>query len=336
MKLLVTGAAGFIGSNFVHYWLREHPQDQIVSLDALTYAGNLANLKATQPTSNHTFIKGDITIAKDVELAMQGCNIVVHFAAETHVDRSVTGPGVFVSTNINGTFTLLEQARIQNIKRFHHISTDEVFGSLQLDSDTKFNEETAYDPSSPYSASKASSDMLVRAYHRTYNLPITISNCSNNYGPYQFPEKLIPLMILNAIENKKLPIYGKGNNIRDWIYVEDHVRAIDSILHHGVVGETYCVGGESERTNVTIVQQILSLLHKPESLIEYVADRPGHDARYAIDNSKIRNKLGFTPHYSLEEGLAQTVSWFQDNLEWCNKVRSGEYQNYYNAQYGQR
>ena len=335
MKLLVTGAAGFIGSNFVHYWLREHPQDQIVSLDALTYAGNLANLKATQPTSNHTFIKGDITNAKDVELAMQGCNTVVHFAAETHVDRSVSGPGVFVSTNINGTFTLLEQARIQNIKRFHHISTDEVFGSLQLDSDAKFNEETAYDPSSPYSASKASSDMLVRAYHRTYKLPITISNCSNNYGPYQFPEKLIPLMILNAIENKKLPMYGKGTNIRDWIYVEDHVRAIDSILHHGVVGETYCVGGESERTNVTIVQQILSLLHKPESLIEYVADRPGHDARYAIDNSKIRNELGFTPHYSLEEGLAQTVSWYQDNLEWCKKVRSGEYQNYYNAQYGQ-
>jgi dTDP-glucose 4,6-dehydratase len=336
MKLFVTGGAGFIGSNFILHWLKNHPDDQIVNFDALTYAGNLENLRSLEGDDRHIFVKGDITDAEAVREAMKGCDVVVHYAAETHVDRSVTGPGIFVSTNVVGTQVLLDQAMALGVKRFHHISTDEVFGDLELDGDDKFNEATPYNPSSPYSASKAGSDMLVRAYHRTYGLPITISNCSNNYGPFHFPEKLIPLMILNAMADKPLPVYGDGLNIRDWIHVEDHARAVELVLEKGVVGETYCVGGESERTNIYIVKKILEILGKPESLIQYVTDRPGHDRRYAIDNTKIRSELGFEPQYSIEEGLEKTIEWFKENESWWKNVLSQEYATYYEQQYGKR
>ncbi|MCC2631528.1 MAG: rfbB [Patescibacteria group bacterium] len=336
MKLFVTGGAGFIGSNFILHWLKNHPDDQIVNFDALTYAGNLENLRSLEGDDRHIFVKGNITDAEAVREAMKGCDMVVHYAAETHVDRSVTGPGIFVSTNVIGTQVLLDQAMTLGVKRFHHISTDEVFGDLELEGDDKFNEETPYNPSSPYSASKAGSDMLVRAYHRTYGLPITISNCSNNYGPFHFPEKLIPLMILNAMADKPLPVYGDGLNIRDWIHVEDHARAVELVLEKGVVGETYCVGGESERTNIYIVKKILEILGKPESLIQYVTDRPGHDRRYAIDNTKIRSELGFEPQYSIEEGLEKTIKWFKENESWWKNVLSQEYATYYEQQYGKR
>jgi dTDP-glucose 4,6-dehydratase len=336
MKLLVTGGAGFIGSNFVHYWLAAHPEDQVTVLDSLTYAGNLANLEDAQQNPRFSFVKGDITDAAAVAKAMTGCDTVVHFAAETHVDRSVTGPAVFVQTNVIGTQVLLDEARRQNVTRFHHVSTDEVFGSLELDSTDKFSEETPYDPSSPYSASKAASDMLVRAYHRTYGLPVTISNCSNNYGPYHFPEKLIPLMVLNALEDKPLPVYGNGLQVRDWIHVEDHAKGIELVLQKGTVGETYCLGGESERTNIDVVKQILALTGKPESLIAYVTDRPGHDQRYAIDCSKARKELGYAPRFTFEEGLKQTVEWFKSHPEWAESVRSGAYQEYYATHYGSR
>jgi dTDP-glucose 4,6-dehydratase len=334
MKLFVTGGAGFIGSNFIRYWLETYPEDQIVNFDALTYAGNLRNLADFETDPRYTFIKGDITDSKAVAEAMQGCDIVVHYAAETHVDRSVTGPAIFVQTNVIGTQVLLDQALKQGVKRFHHVSTDEVFGSLSLETPEKFHEETPYSPSSPYSASKAGSDHLVRAYYHTYGLPITISNCSNNYGPYHFPEKLIPLMIVNAMADKPLPVYGDGLNVRDWVHTEDHARAVDLILHNGRVGETYCIGGESERSNIYIVKKILEILGKPESLIEYVNDRPGHDRRYAIDITKITSELGFSPRYTIEEGLAQTISWFQENESWWREVVSGEYQDYYKDQYG--
>lgn len=336
MKLFVTGAAGFIGSNFVLHWLEGHPNDQVVSFDALTYAGNLENLASLKGDPRHTFIKGDITDPVAVARVMAGCDVVVHYAAESHVDRSVTEPGIFVRTNVVGTQVVLEQAVKLGIKRFHHISTDEVFGDLELDGVDSFNEETPYAPSSPYSASKAGSDHLVRAYHRTYGLPITISNCSNNYGPYHFPEKLIPLTILNALADKELPVYGDGLNVRDWIHVRDHARAVELILEKGVIGETYCVGGEAERTNIWIVKEILKITEKPESLISYVKDRPGHDRRYAIDNSKIRRELGYEPAFTIEDGLRQTVRWYLENELWWKKVVSGEYQDYYAKQYDAR
>ena len=334
MKLFVTGAAGFIGSNFVRYWLERHPDDSIVSFDALTYAGNLENLADFKDDPRHSFVKGDIRNAEEVAAALAGCDAVVHYAAESHVDRSVSGPGIFVETNVLGTQVLLEQALKAGIKRFHHISTDEVFGDLPLDTDEKFNEETPYDPSSPYSASKAGSDHLVRAYYRTYGLPVTISNCTNNYGPYHFPEKLIPLAILNALADKPLPVYGDGLNVRDWIHVLDHARAVELILEKGKIGETYCVGGEAERSNIWIAKEILRITGKPESLISYVKDRPGHDRRYAIDNAKIRSELGYEPSRTIEEGLEQTVEWYKSHEEWWKKVISGDYQNYYAEQYG--
>lgn len=334
MKILVTGGAGFIGSNFVLYWLKNHPQDELVNFDALTYAGNLANLTSVEKLPNYKFIKGDITDLEQVNRAMKGVETVVHFAAESHVDRSITDPGIFLRTNVLGTQTLLEAALKEGVKRFHHVSTDEVFGSLELGESTMFDENTPYNPKSPYAASKASSDFLVRAYHHTFGLPITISNCSNNYGPYQFPEKLIPLMILNAMSDKSLPVYGDGANVRDWIHVEDHNRGVDLILEKGAVGESYCLGGESERNNLQVVKEILRLTGKDESLIKFVEDRKGHDRRYAIDSSKIKKELGFKLLHNFETGLAQTVKWYQENTEWCQGVLNKDYQNYYQKQYG--
>ncbi len=334
MKLLVTGGAGFIGSNFVHYILKAHPDYDVVTLDDLTYAGNLENLKAAEGNARHRFVKGGITDVALVDGLVSECDIVVHFAAESHVDRSIVDPGVFVETNVHGTYVLLEAARKYG-KRFHHVSTDEVFGALTPDA-KPFDEETAYDPRSPYSASKAASDHLVRAYFHTYGLPVTISNCSNNYGPYHFPEKLIPLAITNILEGKSVPVYGDGLQVRDWLYVEDHCRAIDLIIHQGKLGETYCIGGNGEKENMWIVKKLLELLGKDDSMIEYVKDRPGHDRRYAINFDKIKNELGWEPSVTLEEGLAKTVEWFKQNESWWKNVKSGEYQKYYSEQYEKR
>ncbi len=332
MKLLVTGGAGFIGSNFIHYWTEKYPEDKIVNLDSLTYAGNLENLKSLENNSNHEFVKGDILDKKLIEKLVSEVDCIIHFAAESHVDRSILGPESFIKTNIEGTFNLLEAARKNGNKRFHHISTDEVFGSLGL-SDPAFNENTPYDPRSPYSASKASSDHLVRAYFHTFNLPITISNCSNNYGPYQFPEKLIPLFVTNLIEGKKVPLYGDGGNVRDWLHVADHCRAIDAIIQKGKIGETYCVGGNSEKTNKEITYKILELMEKNEESIEFVKDRLGHDRRYAIDFGKIKKELGWEPEIDFETGIKMTVSWYKNNEEWWKNIKSGEYQEYYAKQY---
>jgi dTDP-glucose 4,6-dehydratase len=334
MKLLVTGGAGFIGSNFILYWIKNHPEDQIVNFDKLTYAGNLENLKSVEKNSNYKFIKGDITNAAEVNTAMVGVETVVHFAAESHVDRSIMEPAAFVLTNVVGTQVLLDAALKNNVSRFHHISTDEVFGALELDSKEKFNEDTKYDPHSPYSASKAGSDHLVRAYFDTFKLPITITNCSNNFGPYHFPEKMIPLAITNVLEGKKIPIYGDGLYVRDWLYVEDHCRAIEAVLLKGKVGETYCVGGLSDDiSNLDVAKKILKILGKNEDMIEFVKDRPGHDRRYAVDFSKIKNELGWEPLHSFDEWLEKTVKWYQENEAWWKDVKSGEYQEYYNKQY---
>lgn len=327
MKLFVTGGAGFIGANFIQYWLKKYPQDEIVNFDALTYAGNLENLKSVEKNPNYKFIKGDITNGGEVNDAIgDDIDTIVHFAAESHVDRSIIGPQKFVSTNVLGTQVLLDAAIAKRI-RFHHISTDEVFGSLELGSRDKFNEKTIYDPSSPYSASKAGSDHLVRAAYKTFNLPVTITNCSNNFGPFQFPEKFIPLAITNLIEGKKVPVYGDGLNVRDWLFVEDHCRAIDLVLKKGKIGETYCVGGLSDNvSNIEIVRKILKIMGKSDDLIEYVKDRPGHDRRYAIDWTKINKELSYKPEAGLDEYLERTVKWYMDNQEWWKRVKSGEYQ----------
>lgn len=332
MKLLVTGGAGFIGSNFVHHILNTYPDYEVINLDALTYAGNLENLKALENNPKHKFIKGDICDAKLVEDLVKDVDIIVHFAAESHVDRSILDSAAFVRTNVIGTHTLLEAARKAGNKRFHHVSTDEVFGSLEAQ-DEPFCETTPYDPRSPYSASKASSDHLMRAYYHTYNLPVTISNCSNNYGPFHFPEKLIPLLITNLMEGKKIPIYGDGMNVRDWLYVEDHCSAIDAIIHKGKIGETYCVGGNGEKPNLEIAKTILNLLGKGEDMIEYVEDRKGHDRRYAINFDKIKTELGWEPQVTFEEGIEKTIQWFQENEAWWKNIKSGEYQEYYQKQY---
>ena len=335
MKLLVTGGAGFIGSNFILYWAKNHPKDLIINLDKLTYAGNLENLKSIEGNPNYTFIHGDICDSQIVDRAMQGIDTVVHFAAESHVDRSIIDPSEFVKTNVLGTQVLLDAALKHKVKRFHHISTDEVYGSLKLEDTSKFSERTNYDPRSPYSASKAGSDHLVKAYYYTYGLPVTISNCSNNFGPYQFPEKLISLAITNLLENKKVPVYGDGLYVRDWLYVEDHCRAIDLILQKGKIGQTYCIGGLTEDlNNISILKKIIKLLGKSEEFLEHVKDRPGHDRRYALDWSKIKNELGWQPLHNFDEWLEKTVGWYKENRQWWESVKNGEYQKYYKQQYG--
>lgn len=322
MKVLVTGGAGFIGSNFILYWIKNHPQDQIINFDKLTYAGNLENLKEVEKKPNYSFVHGDICDASLVNSAMQGVDIVVHFAAESHVDRSIMEPAAFVMTNVVGTQVLLDAAIKNNVQKFHHVSTDEVFGQLELGSNKKFDENTPYNPRSPYSASKAGSDHIVRAYFHTFGLPITITNCSNNFGPYQFPEKIIPLAITNLMEDKKVPIYGDGLYVRDWLYVEDHCRAIERVLQDGKSGETYCVGGTtSDINNLDIAKKIVRLLKKNEDMIEFVKDRPGHDRRYAVDWSKIKNELGWEPEHSFDEWLKQTVVWYRDNEDWWKNFK---------------
>ncbi|MEK7212955.1 MAG: dTDP-glucose 4,6-dehydratase [Patescibacteria group bacterium] len=321
MKLLITGGAGFIGSNFIHYLLKKYPDYQIVNLDLLTYAGNKENLKDLDKQKNYKFVKGDIADKKLVEKIVKDMDAIVHFAAESHVDRSILDSAAFIHTNVVGTHNLLEAAKNNGGVRFHHVSTDEVFGSLGP-SDQSFNESTPYDPRSPYSASKAAADHLVRAYFHTYGLPVTISNCSNNYGPYQFPEKLHGLFITNLLEGKKVPIYGDGGQIRDWLYVGDHCRALDLILHQGKFGETYCVGGGVQPTNLEVAKNILKLLGLGEDKIEFVKDRLGHDRRYAIDYSKIKKELGWSPEVNFEEGMKKTAEWYKNNEKWWKKLKS--------------
>ena len=323
MKLLVTGGAGFIGSNFVLYRLKKYPQDSIINLDKLTYAGNLENLKSVEKNPQYEFVQGDICNPQLVDSLIKKVDLVVHFAAETHVDRSILDPAPFIKTNIEGTYVLLEGARKNGNKRFHHISTDEVFGALELGSKTKFSESTPYNPHSPYSASKASSDHLVRAYHDTFGLPITISNCANNYGPYQFPEKLFGLSITNILEGKKVPVYGDGLYVRDWLYVLDHCEAIDLIIQKGRVGETYLIGGLTQDiSNIEIVKKIIKYMNKTENDIEYVKDRPGHDRRYAIDWTKINKELGWSPKHSFDEALQATIEWYKENENWWRKLKT--------------
>ncbi len=335
MKLLITGGAGFIGSNFILYWMKTHPDDSIVNVDALTYAGNLENLIGVSDKKNYQFIHANITDKDAMDRAMVGVDTVVHFAAESHVDRSIAEPSPFIQTNVVGTQVLLDAAMRHSVKRFHHVSTDEVFGSLKLGSSSKFRENTPYDPRSPYSASKAASDHLVRAYFHTYGLPVTITNCSNNFGPFHFPEKLIPLAITNILENKKVPVYGDGKNVRDWLYVEDHCRAIDLILEKGTIGYTYCVGGmTTDIDNITLIRKILTYMKKDESSISFVNDRPGHDQRYAMDWSKINTELGWKPAYDFDTYLASTIDWYVEHESWWRHIKSGEYTAYYKKQYG--
>lgn len=335
-KVLVTGGAGFIGGNFVHYMLKKYDDYKIICIDALTYAGNLETLDAVMDNSNFKFIKADIADREVIYKIFEEekPNIVINFAAESHVDRSIENPGLFLQTNIIGTGVLLDALRKYGVERYHQVSTDEVYGDLPLDrTDLFFTEETPIHTSSPYSASKASADLLVQAYYRTFKLPITISRCSNNYGPYHFPEKLIPLMIANALNDKQLPVYGKGENVRDWLYVEDHCLAIDMIIHNGRIGEVYNIGGHNERTNLDVVKTILRELNKPESLIKFVTDRPGHDMRYAIDPTKIKKELGWEPTTAFDEGIKKTIKWYLENSKWWKSIISGEYQSYYDKMY---
>ena len=339
MKILVTGGAGFIGGNFVHYMVNKYPEDEIVNLDLLTYAGNLETLKPVENKPNYRFIRGDIADRKFIMdlFEKEKFDVVINFAAESHVDRSISDPGIFVVTNVLGTQVLLDASRAYGVKRFHQVSTDEVYGDLPLDRpDLFFTETTPLHTSSPYSSSKASADLFVMAYYRTFKLPVTISRCSNNYGPYQFPEKLIPLMISRALANEELPVYGKGENVRDWLHVLDHCVAIDLIVRNGKVGEVYNVGGHNERTNLEVVKTILKALGKPESLIKYVTDRPGHDMRYAIDPTKIETELGWKPTYTFDTGIEMTINWYLENREWWENIISGEYQNYFDKMYGNR
>ncbi len=329
--ILITGGAGFIGSNFVKYMLDKYSDYDIINLDALTYCGNLENLKDIEDMDNYTFVKGNITDKDLVNDLVVKSDYVINFAAESHVDRSITDPEIFIKSNVLGTHVLLNAAKEFGVKKYIQISTDEVYGTLGETG--YFSETTQLQPNSPYSASKAGGDLITRAYFETFDLPINITRCSNNYGPYQFPEKLIPLMISNALEDKKLPIYGDGKNIRDWLHVYDHCQAIDLVLHEGKLGEVYNIGGHNERQNIQIVKLILEALGKDESLIEFVADRLGHDRRYAIDADKIRNELAWQPKYTFKTGIKQTIRWYLDNQEWMNQVKSGEYQKYYEKMY---
>lgn len=339
MKILITGGAGFIGSNFVFHMLKFHPEDRIICLDKLTYAGNLSTLAPVMDKPNFRFVKADICDRQAVYQLFEEekPDIVVNFAAESHVDRSIENPSIFLETNIMGTAVLMDACRKYGIQRYHQVSTDEVYGDLPLDRpDLFFTETTPIHTSSPYSSSKASADLLVLAYHRTYGLPVTISRCSNNYGPYHFPEKLIPLMIINALHDKPLPVYGDGLNVRDWLYVEDHCRAIDLIIHEGTVGEVYNVGGHNEMKNIDIVKLICQALHKPESLIQYVTDRKGHDRRYAIDPTKIHTELGWLPETKFADGIQKTIQWYLQHEDWWQPIISGEYQQYYQKMYAGR
>lgn len=339
MTILVTGGAGFIGSNFIYYLLREYPEDRVVCVDCLTYAGNLSTLADALKQPNFTFYKTNICNRQAIYDIFENerPNVVVNFAAESHVDRSIETPEVFLHTNILGTQVMMDACRKYGTDRFHQVSTDEVYGDLPLDRpDLLFTEQTPIRTSSPYSASKASADLLVGAYFRTFGLPVSVSRCSNNYGPYQFPEKLIPLMIANALNDKALPVYGKGENVRDWLYVEDHCRAIDLIIRKGTVGEVYNVGGHNEMRNIEIVKLICQKLGKPESLITYVTDRKGHDMRYAIDPGKIHNELGWLPETSFSSGIERTIDWYLNNRQWWQTIISGEYRNYYEKMYGNR
>lgn len=339
MTILVTGGAGFIGSNFIFYMLKKYPDYRIICLDKLTYAGNLSTLASVMEDPRFTFVKLDICDRKGIFTLFEKerPDVVVNFAAESHVDRSITNPDVFLQTNILGTQVLMDACREYKTARFHQVSTDEVYGDLPLDRpDLLFTEHTPLHTSSPYSASKASADLLVLAYHRTFALPVTISRCSNNYGPYQFPEKLIPLMIANALQGKSLPVYGTGENVRDWLYVEDHCAAIDLILHKGRVGEVYNIGGHNEMRNIDIVKRICQALNRSEDLIAYVTDRKGHDMRYAIDPAKIHKELGWLPQTAFEEGIQKTIRWYQDNSQWWQEIISGEYRDYYERMYATR
>lgn len=337
MKILVTGGAGFIGGNFVHHMVKKYPEHTVINLDLLTYAGNLETLKPVEDKPNYKFVRGDIADRRFIMdlFEKERPDVVVNFAAESHVDRSITDPGIFVQTNVMGTQVLLDASKEYGVKRYHQVSTDEVYGDLPLDRpDLFFREDTPLHTSSPYSSSKASADLFVLAYYRTYGLPVTISRCSNNYGPYHFPEKLIPLIISRALADEKLPVYGKGENVRDWLHVSDHCDAIDLIIHNGRVGEVYNVGGHNEKTNLEVVKTILKALGKPESLIEFVTDRPWHDLRYAIDPTKLETELGWKPKYTFETGIRQTIQWYLDNREWWENIISGEYAGYFDKMYG--
>ena len=339
MKILITGAAGFIGSNFVYYELEKHPEDKIVALDLLTYAGNLKNLDGCKDNPNFSFVKMDICDRENIFKLFEKENfdIIVNFAAETHVDRSIVNPEIFLKTNILGTQVLMDASLKYGVKRYHQVSTDEVYGDLPLERiDLFFTEDTPLHTSSPYSSSKAGADLLVNAYHRTYGLNTSISRCSNNYGPYQFPEKLIPLMINNAKNDKQLPVYGEGKNVRDWLHVYDHCSGIDLVMRNGKNGEVYNIGGHNERQNIDVVKTILKELDKPESLITYVTDRKGHDLRYAIDPSKIENELGWKPKYVFESGIKETIQWYVDNKEWMDNVINKDYLKYYDEMYTRR
>ena len=339
MKIIVTGGAGFIGGNFVYYELENHPEDEIICLDKLTYAGNMETLSKAMENPKFKFVKGDIADREFVYQLFESekPDIIVNFAAESHVDRSIENPEIFLKTNVMGTQVLMDACRKYGISRYHQVSTDEVYGDLPLDRpDLFFTEDTPIHTSSPYSASKASADLLVLAYYRTYKLPVSITRCSNNYGPYHFPEKLIPLIISRALDDQPLPVYGKGENVRDWLYVEDHCAAIDLVMRKGKVGEVYNVGGHNEKTNLEVVKTILKQLDKPESLITYVTDRPGHDMRYAIDPTKIHRELGWLPKTKFDDGIKQTIDWYLNNKEWWQNILSGDYQNYYQKMYGNR
>ncbi len=339
MKILVTGGAGFIGSNFIYYMLEKYPSYKIICLDSLTYAGNISTLDEAMKNNNFKFIKGDITDRQLVFklFAQEKLDVVVNFAAESHVDRSIKNPEIFLKTNILGTQVLMDASIKYGIKRYHQVSTDEVYGDLPLDrTDLFFTENTPICTSSPYSASKAAADLLALSYYKTFKLPVTISRCSNNYGPYQFPEKFIPLIIIRALNNKSLPVYGEGKNVRDWLYVEEHCEAIDLIIHGGKAGEVYNVGGHNEKTNLEVVETIIKELGKSKKLITFVSDRPGHDLRYAIDPTKIKNELGWEPKIRFDDGIKMTIQWYLDNKEWWTNIVNGEYMNYYEAMYGHR
>lgn len=339
MNIVVTGGAGFIGSNFIFYQLKNHPEDKIICVDSLTYAGNLETLEPVMNNPSFTFVKADIADRNAINKVFEEHkpDIVVNFAAESHVDRSIENPEIFLKTNIMGVQVLMDACRKYGIKRYHQVSTDEVYGDLPLDRpDLFFTEETPIHTSSPYSSSKAGADLLVLAYYRTYGLPVSITRCSNNYGPYHFPEKLIPLIISRALADKSLPVYGTGENVRDWLYVEDHCSAIDLVMRNGRVGQVYNVGGHNERTNLQVVKAILKHLNKPESLITFVNDRPGHDMRYAIDPTKIHNELGWLPQTSFDDGIKKTIDWYLQNKPWWENIISGEYQSYYEKMYSDR